>query len=77
MKGRKKAGDLFRESTLLSGKNTSIVEAYPQIEEIEVQLEETGRGVESWNRDRRYTKEYLPGEFINRSNPMCYGGGSS
>jgi len=75
MSGRKKASDLFRESTPLFGRKTTFAEAYPQIEDIEVEVEETGRGVESRSRSRRYTKEYLPGEFVNCSNPMCYGGG--
>lgn len=75
MSGRKKAGDLLRESIPLFGRKTTFAEAYPQIEDIEVEVEETGRGVESWSRSRRYAKEYLPGEFVNCSNPMCYGGG--
>jgi hypothetical protein len=72
---RKKAGDLFRESTPVFGRKTTFAEAYPEIEDIVIEVEETGDSVDSENRHRRYTTKYLPGEFINCSNPMCYGGG--
>ena len=72
---RKKAGDVFRESAYLFGEKTSFAEAYPQIEDITVEVKEQGKGVDSLNRERMYTKRNLPGEFVNCNNPTCYGGG--
>lgn len=72
---RKKAGDLFRESMPVFGKKVSFEEAYPQIGDIVIEVEEFGKGVDSYNRRRRYTKQYLPGEFVNCSNPVCFAGG--
>jgi hypothetical protein len=72
---RKKAGDVFRESAYLFGEKTSFAEAHPEIEDISVEVEEHGKGVDSSNRTRTHTKSNLPGEFVSCHNPMCYGGG--
>lgn len=63
------------ESTPLFGEKVSFAEAYPNIENILIEVEETGKGVDSSNRKRRYTKQYLPGEFIRCSSPVCRGPG--
>jgi hypothetical protein len=74
---RKKAQDLFIESNSFFTEKTSFAKAYPQIEDIVIEVEESGKGVDSWNRKRTYTKPYLPGEYVNCSNTLCYGGGFS
>lgn len=72
---RRKASDLFRETTPVIGTKGTLAEVYPQIKDVAVEVEESGRGVDSWNKNRCYTKESFPGEFIDCSNPSCYGGG--
>lgn len=77
IRDRKKANDVFRESTYLFGEKTSFAEAHPQIDDIRIEVSEQGKGVDSFNRDRLYTKRNLPGEYVNCSNSTCYGGGSN
>ena len=55
----------------LFGSNTTFTKAYPQIEDITVEVEERGKGVNSSNRKRRYTKEHFPGDFVRCSSPVC------
>lgn len=52
-----------------------LAEVYPQIKDISVEVEEFGRGVDSWSKHRTYGKDDFPGEFVDCSNPACYGGG--
>jgi hypothetical protein len=59
------------DSTPLFGKKVSFAEAYPQIEDITVEVQESGKGADSSNRNRRYTKDHFPGDFIACSNPVC------
>jgi hypothetical protein len=72
---RQKASDLFRESTPMFGTKGTLAEVYPQIKDIIVEVQESGYGVDSWNSNRTYTKDFFPGEFIDCSNPSCFGGG--
>src|ERR1700686_1273253 len=72
---RQKASDLFRESTLMFGTKSTLAEAYPEIKDITVEVNESGDGVDSWNNPRTYGIDYFPGEFVDCSNPSCYGGG--
>ena len=55
----------------LFGSQTTFAEAYPQIEDITVEVEEIGKGVNSSNRNRRYTKEHFPGDYVSCSSPVC------
>ncbi len=76
MTDRKKAQDIFNESEFLFSRKTSFTEAFPEIEDIQVEVKFTGAGIRSWNQTRHLTKESL-GEFVNCQNPVCYGGGFS
>lgn len=77
MSDRKKASDVFNESNYVFAKKVGFDEAFSQIEDIRVEVAESGRDVEEWNRDSIYTKQHFPGEFINCSNSFCYNGGFS
>lgn len=70
-----KASDLFRDSTPVIGSKGMLGDVYPEIKDITVEVHESGDGVDSWNKDRTYDKNYFPGEFVDCSNPSCYGGG--
>jgi hypothetical protein len=75
---RKKAQDLFLErNTFLDESKVSFREAFPQIEDIIIEVEESGRGVDSRDRKRSYARQDFPGEYVNCSNTLCYGGGFS
>jgi len=74
---RQKASDVFRESDFVFGRKVSFNEAFPEIEDLTVEVEEWGQGIDDWNRQRVYQKQYFPGEYINCSNPLCYNGGFS
>lgn len=52
-------------------------EAFPEIDDLTVEVEESGRGVDSENRKSIYQKESFPGEFIDCRNPLCNKGGFS
>jgi len=68
---RQKAQDVFSEGNLVFGK-TNFRNAFPEIEECVVTVEEQGHSVEEWNRTRTYRN---PGQYINCQNPICYAGG--
>lgn len=74
---RQKASDVFRESNFLFGRKVGFDEAFPQIEDLIVEVEESGRGIDEWNRKSMYRKEYFPGEYVDCSNSLCYNGGFS
>ena len=77
IKKHKKASDIFDESTLFLGQKGTFSEAFPEIEEIIVKCEEIEfiGGNKSWK--HVFTKEKLPGEYINCNNRWCHGGGFS
>ena len=52
-------------------------EAFPQIQDITVRVEESGKGVYEDFNILLYTIDNPPGEYIDCSNPLCYGGGFS
>jgi hypothetical protein len=69
---RQKAQDVFNQSTHILGKKVSFAEAFPQIDDLEIEVEES----EVWPvGERRFTRAYPPGEYINCSNHLCYNGG--
>lgn len=74
---RQKASDVFRESNLAFAKKVSFDEAFPEIEDLTVEVEESGHGVSDWHRKSTYRKQNLPGQYIDCSNPLCYNGGFS
>lgn len=75
---RMKASDVFREAdyAFRSGPTLSFEEAFPEIEEVLIEVDEIGDGVDRGLGSRRYTKNSF-GEYINCSNPVCYKGGFS
>lgn len=73
---RLKASDVFRQTNYLFSKKVSFGEAFPEIEDLTVEVEEMGHVIREWNRKRTYGKQYL-GEYIDCSNPICYNGGFS
>jgi hypothetical protein len=77
-----KASDVFREGTPFIGRKVNFEQAYPEIEDIVVEIVETGDfedvKFEDFHKLRNrsiYTNKNLPGEFIDCSNPVCYNGG--
>jgi hypothetical protein len=74
---RQKASDVFRERNFVFAKKVSFDEAFSEIEDLTVEVEESGHGISGWNRKSTYRKQYFPGEYIDCSNPLCYNGGFS
>jgi len=72
-----KASDLFRESNPLIGPKVSFKEAFPSIQELKIEVTERGKGVKPAGNTYYYDLDNFPGEYIDCSNPMCYGGGFS
>lgn len=75
---RQKASDVFKDSSyVFSSKTSSFDKAFPEIDSIKVEVEQSGDGVSEWNRKSTYNKEHFPGEYIDCKNPLCYNGGFS
>ena len=74
---RLKASDVFRETNYIFAKKVSFDEAFPEIEDLTVEVEEFGHGISGWGQKFIYRKQNFPGECINCSNPLCYNGGFS
>ncbi len=75
---RQKASDVFRESEFVFvSKTDSFDKAFPEIEDIKVEVTESGEGTTQANRERIYRKQTFPGEYTDCHNPMCYNGGFS
>lgn len=76
---RMKASDVFNQSHPFLGKTDSFAKAFPEIEDIRVEIKETGEGIPRWRQDNDisdiYTRNNLPGEYVDCSNPRCYNGG--
>ncbi len=72
---RQKASDVFRDANFVFANKVPFEEAFSEIEDVSVEVEESGEGV-SWQGKRTYGKASL-GEHINCSNPICYNGGVS
>jgi hypothetical protein len=75
---RDTANDIFRNNqhTFYPKKVSFFEEAYPEIEDIQIEVNETGESIYEKNGSHSYRKENLRGPFIDCSNnPPCYGGG--
>lgn len=72
---RQKASDVWSESNPMFGKKTSFEEAFPQIDSLDVTVEETGKGVHREPRTWRFSEENPPGKYVDCSNDLCYNGG--
>jgi hypothetical protein len=69
---RQKAQEVFNEGNFVLGGKTTFENAFSQVEECVVEVEESGHGVSDRTRIGTYRN---PGQFINCSNPLCYNGG--
>lgn len=67
---RKKASEIFNESTYLFSTKASLDQVFPEIEDITVEVEVDGR-------KSIYQKNYFPGEYVNCKESLCYKGGFS
>lgn len=71
---RDKASDVFKSTNYVFSSKVSFSDAFPQIKNVRVEVEEDGEGVYELSKKRIYSKEDM-GEFINCSNLRCYNGG--
>jgi len=71
-----KASDVFQKTEYVFSQKASFEEAFPEIEDVSVEVEESGQGVHKGFNKLTYKKKYI-GEYINCSNPLCYNGGFS
>ena len=74
MQRRQKAADVFRDTAFLLGEKTTFAKAFPRIEDIRVEVAETGDGVPPHRKKCLYGMS-TAGEYIDCSNPMCFNGG--
>ena len=77
MTKRQKASDVFQETNFAFSQKVSFDEAFPEIEDLTVEVEKFGEGVQKWNRKSVYRKQNFPGEYIDCNNSLCYNGGFS
>jgi len=70
---RDKASDIFRRRPVVFATQASFAEAFPSVERAEIEVEEAGAGLPV---TRRFS-EVDAREFVDCSNPACYGGGVS
>lgn len=70
-----KASDVFRETNYFFGRKAKFDEVFPQIEDVEVTVQESGYGIIG-DGVQIHKKNHF-GEFIDCSNPCCYNGGFS
>jgi hypothetical protein len=74
---RQKASDVFRDATYVFSRKVPFEEAFPQIDDLRVQVRESSIGRTEPIRTSTYTTVNPPGEFVDCSNPLCYNGGVS
>jgi hypothetical protein len=76
---RPKASELYRNANLVFVAKTTFKEAFPQIDDITVEVGETGYGTTHYLREPsvRVYKNGSSGEYLDCSNPRCYNGGVS
>lgn len=73
---RDKASDIFAKTKYVFSTKAPFEEVFPTIEDIEIQVTETGTGV-SGESVRIYKGAKEIREYINCSNSLCYNGGIS
>jgi len=66
---RKKASEVHAEATYVFSQKVSFAEAFPEIDDVTVEVERDGQR-------QTYQKRYL-GEYIDCDKPLCYRGGFS
>jgi hypothetical protein len=72
---RKKASDVFRDTNYMFSKKVGFDQAFPEIEDLKVVVEQDGHGIREYNKTRHYGKDVV--EYIDCSNSLCYNGGFS
>lgn len=72
---RKKASDIFNESEFVFARKVTFDDAFPEIQDVCVEIKETGNGV--WGEGTTVLKKGTIGEYVNCSNTLCYNGGVS
>jgi hypothetical protein len=81
---KSKASDVYHETEHSFASKASFENAFPQIEQLSIEVVEAEgtehvdfRAFDKIKHRHIYTKENLPGEFINCRNPDCHEGGLS
>ena len=77
---RKKASDILRETQYVFSRKVPFREAFPEIKSVRVRTEESGYSPSGMYFSKPSVTEYNEnslGEYIDCSNPLCYGGGFS
>jgi hypothetical protein len=73
---RPKASEIFQGGPYVFSKpGISFEEAFPSVEDVTVELTETGEG--RWSGSARKLGKAALGEFIDCHNPLCFNGGFS
>jgi hypothetical protein len=70
---RPKAQDRFERSRPRCGAQASLEEAYPDIEDLTLEVEEYAFSPTASR--RTYTKQHFPGEFVDCTTRLCSSGG--
>lgn len=73
---RLKASDIFRNSMPVFGSKVPFAEAFPDITDIRIEVSESSLGG-GRQHHAVCTRDHLPGEYVDCSNPLCYRGGVS
>ena len=78
---RPKASEIHRDAHYVFAQKVGFAEAFPEVEEVSIRVEERGRGAGGYRggsdtRVRTFTKMNL-GEYVDCSNTLCYNGGAS
>lgn len=75
---RKNAQELFQETnSFMIDRKVGFSEAFPEIKYVIIEVKQTGRGIDSYSRERAFdSRNFEVAEYIaSCSNPFCYGGG--
>jgi len=73
---RQKASDVFRESNFLLARKVTFAEAFPEIETLRVEVQESPRYARYGGEPATYTQDTI-GEYVDCSNRLCWNGGAS
>ena len=78
---REKASDIFKKTDFLFGKKVSFKDAFPSIQEINVEVKEyedfwkKGDNYSLYPHTTIFNNQYLPKEYIDCTNTICHNGG--
>jgi hypothetical protein len=74
---RMKASDLYKAGGPVFGERGPLDVIFPTIDEIRVEVNESGAGVRDFDRLRVFTRKEDVPEYVDCSNSLCYAGGVS